>query len=60
MPYSHYCGSDDKIVGVRASCELNALIPGSQIHIYDGLGHAAYEEAPDFNRRVLEFLEASR
>ena len=53
-------GSDDKVIGVQASFELHKRIPGSRIHIYDGLGHAAYEEAPDFNTRVLEFLEASR
>ncbi len=49
-------GEDDKIVGVHASCELKEHIPGSELFIYPGLGHAAYEEAGDFNRRVYEFL----
>ena len=26
--------------------------------VYEGLGHAAYEEAPDFNDRVFRFLES--
>jgi len=51
-------GSDDRIVGAEASQKLHDLIPGSELYIYDGLGHAAYEEAPDFNDRVLRFLEA--
>ena len=50
-------GSEDKIVGAAASRELHEMIPGSELYIYEGLGHAAYEEAKDFNARVLEFLE---
>lgn len=50
-------GEEDKTVGIQASYELNERIAGSALHVYPGLGHAAYEEARDFNRRVLEFLE---
>jgi pimeloyl-ACP methyl ester carboxylesterase len=50
-------GEEDKIVGADASRELYAAIINSEIYIYPGLGHAAYEEARDFNRRVFEFLE---
>ena len=50
-------GGEDKVVGARASYELNARIRGSALHVYPGLGHAAYEEAPDFNRRIFAFLE---
>lgn len=50
-------GEEDKIVGAEASRELHAAIPGSELYIYPGLGHAAYEEAPDFNERVFRFLE---
>ena len=49
-------GEDDQIVGAQASYELKEHIPGSELFIYPGLGHAAYEEAADFNRRVFEFL----
>ncbi len=50
-------GEDDKIVGSDASCKLYAAIERSELYIYPGLGHAAYEEARDVNRRVFEFLE---
>lgn len=50
-------GGADRIVGPEAAGELAGLIRGSRLHIYDGLGHAAYEEAKDFHRRVLAFLQ---
>ena len=52
-------GEDDRIVGIEASYELHDRILGSRIHVYKGLGHAAYEEAVDFNERVLAFLEGA-
>ena len=52
-------GGEDKIVGVQASYELKERIPHSELYVYKGLGHAAYEEAPDFNDRVFRFLEKS-
>lgn len=51
-------GEEDRIVGVQASYELHEGIPQSQLYVYPGLGHAAYEEAPDFNERVFRFLES--
>lgn len=51
-------GETDKTVGVRASYELKERIAGSGLYVYPGLGHAAYEEAKDFNQRVFGFLEA--
>lgn len=50
-------GACDKIVGEAASVELADKIEKSELFIYSGLGHAAYEEAKDFNKRVLSFLE---
>lgn len=52
-------GDDDKTVGIKASYELNEQISDSRLYVYKGLGHAAYEEAPDFNERVLRFLETA-
>lgn len=49
-------GETDKTVGVKASYELKENIKNSELHIYPGLGHAAYEEAKDFYDRVYEFL----
>lgn len=51
-------GAEDRIVGIEASRELNEMIPGSTLYVYEGLGHAAYEEAADFNDRVFGFLES--
>lgn len=49
-------GKCDKIVGVNASREIANEIESCEIYIYDAYGHAAYEEASDFNERVLAFL----
>ena len=50
-------GGEDRTVGPEGSIELHAAIQGSVLYMYPGLGHAAYEEAQDFNRRVFEFLD---
>ena len=48
-------GKQDKIVTMEASKEIAEKL-GCKIYIYDALGHAAYEEATDFNQIVLKFL----
>jgi len=48
-------GSDDHTVGNDAAQELHNGIAGSQLHVYEGLGHGAFEEAKDFYDRVLAF-----
>ncbi|MBR2781766.1 MAG: alpha/beta fold hydrolase [Oscillospiraceae bacterium] len=50
-------GDEDRIVGIQASYELHKGIKDSRLVVYAGLGHAAYEEASDFNPRILSFLE---
>lgn len=49
-------GDKDKTVGIDASYELHEKINDSELYVYEGLGHAAYEEAKDFYGRVFEFL----
>ena len=49
-------GEKDKTVGTRASYEMKEKIKNSELYIYQGLGHAAYEEAKDFYDRVYDFL----
>lgn len=49
-------GGCDKIVGTTAAFAIAEKISQSELFIYNGLGHAAYEEAKDFDKRVLEFL----
>ncbi len=53
-------GEEDRIVGIEASREMKERIPGSRLYVYPGLGHAAYEEAGDFNERIFGFLEAAQ
>ena len=49
-------GTKDRTVGAEASEILAKEIPGAEILMYPGLRHAVYDEAADFNKRVLEFL----
>ena len=48
-------GRHDKVVTGEASEEMAKKI-GCRLHMYEGLGHAAYEEASDFNQIVYDFL----
>lgn len=48
-------GKLDQIVTGRASEEIAEAL-GCEIYMYDGLGHSAYDEAPDFNQRIYSFL----
>ena len=48
-------GGQDQVLTGRASEEMAERLE-CPIHLYEQLGHAAYDEAPDFNRRVMEFL----
>ena len=50
-------GGDDHTVGNEAASELNRAIIGSELYVYDCLGHGAFEEAKDFYDRVWEFCE---
>ena len=48
-------GKQDKIVTGEASEELAERLQ-CECYMYEDLGHAAYEEAKDFNQRIYEFL----
>ena len=48
-------GTDDRIVTGQASEEIAEKIPGSELYMYERLGHGLYEEAPDFLTRVADF-----
>ena len=49
-------GEQDKTLGGQASREIAGRIPNAQLLMYPQWGHGLYEEAKDFNRRVLNFL----
>lgn len=48
-------GGRDKVVGGDAAEEIARKL-GCEMYIYEALGHAAYEEATDFNKRMWDFL----
>ena len=48
-------GMQDKVTGGAASVEIADKL-GCEIFMYEKLGHAAYEEAKDFNQRVYDFF----
>ena len=50
-------GSDDHTVGSAAASELKNGIRDSELYVYEGLGHGAYEEAKDFYGRIFAFFE---
>ncbi len=53
-------GKLDKIVTGEASEDIAEKLISSgckcKLFLYDELGHAAYEEAEDFNRKILDFI----
>lgn len=52
-------GKKDLVLTGEASEEIAEKL-GCEVYMYEDLGHSAYEEAPDFNSRILEFLMRER
>ena len=50
-------GGDDRTVGNEAASALSQAIMGSELYVYDCLGHGVFEEARDFYDRVREFCD---
>ena len=51
-------GDEDKVVGTHAADELRSGITGSELFVFKGLGHGAYEEGRDFYDIVLRFISS--
>ena len=49
-------GEQDRCLDGAASGELAGQIPGAACFLYKEWGHGLYEEAKDFNQRVLDYL----
>ena len=50
---------DDGVLGADATMQIAKRLHGKQdfeFYMYDGYGHAAYDTAPDYKERVLDFL----
>ena len=52
--------AEDKVLGGAASEELAAGIPGAELYMYEWYSHGVYEQAKDFNSRVLEYLKKQK
>jgi pimeloyl-ACP methyl ester carboxylesterase len=50
----------DNVLGGEASEELAEKIPGAELYMYEGYSHGVYEQAKDFNSRVLEYLKRQK
>ena len=50
-------GERDKTLGSDPSRALAACIPDAQLKMYPQYGHGCYEEAPEFQQTLLEFLK---
>jgi pimeloyl-ACP methyl ester carboxylesterase len=57
VPTLIIAGEDDKTVGNDAPGELNDGIAGSELYVYEGLGHGTFEEAKDFYDRIFEYCD---
>ena len=51
-------GEKDRTVGAKASREIAEKIPNAKLIMYPEYGHALYDEAKDFKKTVLTFLES--
>ena len=49
-------GGRDATLGSEATEEIAAAIPQARLRVFPQWGHGLYEEAPEFNKEVLEFL----
>lgn len=52
-------GSEDRVLTGEASEEIAGALDCG-LYMYEGLGHAAYEEAEDFNQRISRFFNEGR
>ena len=55
-PVSLIAADQDRVLGGDASVEIQRKIPGSRLYMYHGYSHGVYEQAKDFNGRVLRML----
>jgi pimeloyl-ACP methyl ester carboxylesterase len=53
-------GERDSIVPVRHAREAHEAMPGSVLHVFDGVGHWPQHDRPEeFARVVLDFIEST-
>ena len=50
---------DDQVLGAEATMQIAermSELPNFEVYMYDGYGHAAYDTAPDYKERLMEFF----
>ena len=50
-------GGKDKVVTPEASYQMKECIPHAELMVYPDYGHAVYDEAKDYDAKILEFLK---
>ena len=53
------CSRDDNVLGADTAEKTAEALrdkPNFTVHLYDGYGHAAYDTAPDYKERLLDFF----
>ena len=50
--------AEDRVLGAEASRELAEKL-GCAFYIYEGYGHAVYDEAPDYKKRIRDFFTST-
>ena len=48
---------DDRVLGSKASLLIANQIPHSELFMYEGYGHAAYDTASDYRERMKRFFD---
>ena len=51
---------DDQVIGPEGTEQITRMLSGREgfvSHMYDGFGHAAYDTAPDYVKRIFDFLK---
>ena len=57
VPTLIVAGGQDKIVTCQASLEMADKLKGSELIVYENFGHSLYEEAKDFNSKIIKFIK---
>ena len=52
-------GKKDRIVGPQASLQMHEMIAGSELYMYETIGHAPNDEDKAFYDRVFSYLNRS-
>jgi non-heme chloroperoxidase len=54
-------GIEDRILGIGVGKYLVATVPGAKASFYEGIGHSPFwEDAPRFNRELIEFVNSTK